>query len=60
VIGAPDDFMFPAALFYDHEYHLNDRGAAVATAKMLALLRPYLPARPAAATGERGIAETVR
>lgn len=59
VVGTPDDFMFAADLFYDHEYHLNDRGAAIATARMLALLRPHLPAG-AAAAAQRGVVETAR
>lgn len=54
VVGTPEDFMFPAGAFFDHEYHLNDRGAAAATARMLDLLRPHLTtAATAARAGQR-------
>ena len=43
VIGTPEDFLFrDKGLFWDTEYHLNQRGRAIATERMIGLLKDFL------------------
>ena len=43
VIGTPEDFLFSdKGLFWDSQYHLNHRGRAIATKRMIGLLKDFL------------------
>ena len=43
VIGTPEDFLFSdKGFFWDTEYHLNQRGRAIATERMIGLLKDFL------------------
>ena len=43
VIGTPEDFLFSdKGLFWDTEYHLNQRGRTIATERMIGLLKDFL------------------
>lgn len=46
VLGTPEEFMQGPDFFFDLVYHLNDDGAAIATRRMIAHLRPHLAAAP--------------
>ena len=41
IVGGASDFVFPASLFFDTRYHLNQEGRRLRTIKMIELLRPY-------------------
>jgi hypothetical protein len=39
IVGTPADFVLPADLFFDTRFHLNERGRALRTMKMIEILR---------------------
>lgn len=41
MLGRPNDFILPQALFYDNQYHLNSTGMTIRTQKIIQLLREH-------------------
>lgn len=42
IVGKHDDFMYAKNMFYDTNYHLNDKGVRYHTKQVINLLQPYL------------------
>ncbi|MEW6492202.1 MAG: hypothetical protein AB1589_06765 [Cyanobacteriota bacterium] len=42
ILGKPTDFMYDKSMFFDTNYHLNDKGVRYRTKTLINLLRPYL------------------
>ena len=52
VLGKYSDFMYDKSMFYDTNYHLNDRGMRHRTKQLIDLLQPYLSKMTKEGVGE--------